>query len=161
MPNMLDDYEFYQGAVLRQLVVENDYSASFRPFVREGRINAFVVNGGVGVYVKHSSKRMSPWRFTFTIEQAADLLDLEQRFPDSFVVFVCGTDGLVTLAFADLHTIVSFQESENAWVSVSRPPRTQYELAGNRGELKYKISRGISLIPETLKARVRERYAAG
>lgn len=160
---MLDDYEFYQGVVLRQLAVENDYSLSvtFRPFVREGRINAFVVNGRVGVYIKHSSKRMEPWRFTFTIEQAADLLDLEHKFPDSFVVFVCGTDGLVTLSFADLHSIVSFQESENAWVSISRPPRTQYELAGNRGELKNKVSRGIGLIPETLRSRVRERYASG
>ncbi|WP_339028961.1 hypothetical protein WI604_30235 [Bradyrhizobium symbiodeficiens] len=160
---MLDDYEFYQGVVLRQLVVENDYSlsVSFRPFVREGRINAFVMNGRVGVYMKHSSKRMSPWRFTFTIEQAADLLDLEHKFPDSFMVFVCGTDGLVTLSFADLHNIVSFQESENAWVSISRPPRTQYEIAGNRGELGYKVSRGIGTIPETLKARVRERYASG
>lgn len=157
---MLDDYEFYQGVVLRQLAVENDYSMSFRPFIREGRINAFVANGRLGVYVKHSSKRMSPWRFTFNIEQAADLLDLEHKFPDSFVVFVCGTDGLVTLSFADLHTIVSFQESENAWVSVSRPPRTQYELAGNRGELRYKVARGISLILDTAKTRARERYAA-
>lgn len=157
---MLDDYEFYQGVVLRRLVIETDYSTSFRPFVREGRMNAFVVNGRIGVYMKHSSKRMSPWRFTFTIEQAADLLDLEHKFPDSFVVFVCGTDGLVTLSFADLHTIVSFEESENAWVSISRPPRNQYEVAGNRGELKYKVSRGIGVIPETLKARVRERYAA-
>ncbi|WP_029585066.1 hypothetical protein [Bradyrhizobium sp. URHD0069] len=157
---MLDDYEFYQGAVLRRLAIESDYSISFRPFVREGRINAFVVNGRVGVYVKHSSKRMSPWRFSFNIDQAADLLDLEHKFPDSFVVFVCGTDGLVTLSFADLHTIVGFQESENAWVSVSRPPRAQYDLAGNRGEMKYKVSRGIGLIPETLRARVRERHAA-
>jgi hypothetical protein len=158
---MLDDYEFYQGVVLRQLAVEADYSISFRPFVRQGRINAFVVNGRVGVYMKHSSKRMSPWRFSFNIEQAADLLDLEQKFPDSFVVFVCETDGLVTLSLADLHTIVDFQQSDNAWVSIARPPRTQYELAGNKGELAYKVARGINLIRETLKARVRERYATG
>ncbi len=74
-------------------------------------------------------------------------------------IFVCGTDGLVTLSFADLHTIVSFQESENAWVSVSRPPRAQYELSGNRGELEYKVVRGISLIHDTLKTRAKERYA--
>lgn len=123
-------------------------------------MNAFVVNGRIGVYMKHSSKRMSPWRFTFTIEQAADLLDLEHKFPDSFVVFVCGTDGLVTVSFADLHTIVSFEESENAWVSISRPPRNQYEVAGNRGELPNKVARGIGIIPQTLKARIRERLAA-
>lgn len=158
---MLDDYEFYQGAVLRRLVVDGDYSTSIRPFVREGRITAFVVNGRIGVYVKHSSKRMSPWRFTFSIEQASDLLDLEQKHPDSFVVFVCGTDGLVTLSCHDLHSIVDFQETEFAWVSLSRPPRAQYKLTGNKGELEFKISRGVGVIFETLKARLRERYGTG
>src|SRR4051812_49658228 len=132
MSKMLDDYEFYQGVVLRQLVVENDYSlsVSFRPFVREGRINAFVMNGRVGIYIKHSSKRMSPWRFTFTIEQAADLLDLEAKYPDSFMMFVCGDDGIVTLSLDDLHRIVDFQQTDNAWVSLTRPPRLQYTVAG-------------------------------
>ena len=158
---MLDEYEKYQGVVLRQLVIESGFSSiSFRPFFRQGRISAFVVNGRVGVYIKHSSKRMSPWRFSFNIEQAADLLDLEQKLPDSFIVFVCGEDGLVTLSMADLHDIVDFQESDNAWVSISRPPRTQYELAGNKGELGNKVVRGIGLIPETSKTRARERYAA-
>src|SRR5882672_882988 len=100
---MPDEYEFYQGAVLRQLVIESETSITFRPFVREGRINAFVLNGRVGLYVKHSSKRMSPWRFSFTIEQVADLLDLETRYPDSFIAFVCESDGIVTLSCADLH----------------------------------------------------------
>jgi hypothetical protein len=156
---MIKEYEFYQGVVLRQLAVEADYSLSFRPFVREGRINAFVVNGRVGVYMKHSSKRMSPWPFSFNIEQAADLLDLEQKYPDSFIVFVCHEDGLVALSLADLHEIVNFQESDNAWVNISRPPRTQYELTGNKGELGNKVVRGTGLILETLKARARERFA--
>jgi hypothetical protein len=157
---MLDEYEFYQGAVLRQLIVNGDYSLSFRPFVREGRIAAFVMNGRIGIYVKHSSKRMSPWRFTFTIEQAADLLDLEAKYPDSFVVFVCEADGLVTLSFADLHTIVDFQQSNNGWVSISRPPRAQYAIAGNKGELSRKVSRGVGDILDTMQVRVREKYAS-
>ena len=157
---MLDEYEFYQGAVLRQLIVGGEYSLSFRPFVREGRITAFVMNGRAGVYVKHSSKRMSPWRFTFTIEQAADLLDLEVKFPDSFLVFVCETDGIVTLPFSELHEIVDFRQSDNAWVSVSRPPRAQYSLAGNRAELGRKVSRGVGIILETTQARARGNHAA-
>jgi hypothetical protein len=156
---MLDEYEFYQGAVIRQLIVNSDTSMSFRPFVRLGRITAFVMNGRVGLYVKHSSKRMSPWRFTFTIEQAADLLDLEARFPNSFLVFVCEADGLVTLPFSMLHEIVNFQDSDNAWVSISRPPRAQYSVAGNREELEKKVPRGLGLIFETMKSTLREKYA--
>jgi hypothetical protein len=156
---MLDEYEFYQGAVLRQLVVESDLSLSFRPFMREGRITAFVMNGRAGLYIKHSSKRMSPWRFSFTIEQAADLLDLEAKFPDSYVVLVCETDGLVTLPFSELHDIVDFHQTNNAWVSVSRPPRSQCAIAGNKDELGRKVARGVTLILETMRMRVREKYA--
>jgi hypothetical protein len=156
---MLDEYEFYQGAVLRQLIVGSSLSPSFRPFVREGRITAFVMNGRVGIYVKHSSKRMSPWRFSFTIEQAADLLDLEIKFPDSFLVFVCESDGLVTLSFSDLHAIVDFQQSNNAWLSISRPPRAQYQISGNSGELDRKVSRGIGPIYDVAN-RAREKYVS-
>jgi hypothetical protein len=156
---MLDEYEFYQGAVLQQLVVGSENSLTFRPFAREGRITAFVVNGRVGLYIKHSSKRMSPWRFTFSIEQAADLLDLEAKLPDSYVVFVCETDGLVTLPFAELHEIVDFHQTDNAWVSVSRPPRAQYAVAGNKDELNRKVPRGVAVILETMRTRVREKYA--
>lgn len=157
---MPDEYEFYQGAVLRQLVVGSNISLSFRPFEREGRITAFVMNGRVGIYVKHSSKRMSPWRFTFTIDQAGDLLDLEARYPDSFLVFVCESDGVVVLSFAELHSLVDFTQSDNAWVTISRPPRAQYHLTGNRGELDRKVSRGVGAILETSSAGFREKYAA-
>ncbi|UPT96467.1 hypothetical protein J4G48_0046975 [Bradyrhizobium barranii subsp. apii] len=157
---MLDEYEFYQGAVLRQLIVNASYSPSFRPFLREGRTTAFVMNGRFGIYVKHSSKRMSPWRFTFTIEQAADLLDLEVKYPESFMMFVCGDDGIVTLSFAELHDIVDFQQTDNAWVAIARPPRSQYAVTGNKGELARKVARGVGLMLEAMQTRAREKYVA-
>jgi hypothetical protein len=102
---------------------------------------------------------MTPWRFTFNIDQAADLLDLEVKFPDSFVVFVCESDGLVTLDVGRLHEIISF-ETENAWVRIERPPRSQYDVGGNKGDLPNKLPRGIGIINETLKLRVKEKYAS-
>ena len=155
---MLDEYEFYQGVVLRQLIAASDSSLTFRPFVREGRISAFVMNGRVGIYIKHSSKRMSPWRFTFNIEQAADLLDLEQRHPETYVVFVCEADGLVAIDIGSLHQTVSFQESDNAWVRIERPPRSQYDVAGNKSQLGRKPVRGVQTIIDSYNARLRERH---
>src|SRR5436853_7852252 len=147
---MLDEYEFYQGVVLRHLVVDIPRSISFSPFVREGRISAFVLDGKVGVYVKHSSKRMSPWRFSFTIEQAADLLDLEARYPNMFVVLVCETDGIVVLSAGELHQVVSFVETENAWLRIDRPYRGQYSISGNRAPLPRKVPRGMDAVAEAL-----------
>lgn len=152
---MSDEYEFYQGVVLRQLVVNADSFLIIRPFVNEGRVNAFVLSGKVGVFIKHSAKRMSPWRFTFNIDHVSDLLDLEAKYFDSFVVFVCGDDGLVALDVASLHEIVSFQDSENAWVRIERKPRSQYGISGNRAELPRKIANGISIVVESLKIKLK------
>jgi hypothetical protein len=154
---MSDEYEFYQGVVLRQLIVGSDISLTLTPFLREGRVNAFVVNGRVGVFIKHSAKRMPPWRFTFNIDQASDLLNLETRLIHSFAVFVCGDDGLVTLSMASLHDIVSFQDSEHAWVRIERKPRSQYSVSGNRAELLYKVPTGTSAIHDVIVGMVRER----
>jgi len=148
---MSDEYEFYQGLVLRQLVVESEISLILRPFVRQGRINAFAINGKVGIFIKHSTARMSPWRFTFNLDQASDLLDLEARLPKSFVVFVCGDDGIVTLDVSCLHEVVSFEGTEHGWVRIERKPRSQYCVGGNRSELPYKIPKGAGPIHALLR----------
>lgn len=147
---MSDEYEFYQGVVLRQLVVGSKFSVTIRPFVREGRINAFVIDAKVGVFIKHSAKRMTPWRFTFSLDQVSDLLDLESKFFDTFVVFVCGDDGLVALDVGSLHEIVTFAETQHAWVRIDRRPREQYGISGNRAELASKVPSGIGSIHEIL-----------
>ncbi len=153
---MFDDYEFYQGVVLRSIIVNADFSVMVRPFLREGRISAFVINSRIGVFMKHSAKRMSPWRFTFSLEQAADILDLEGKYFDSFVVFICGSDGLVTLDMAALHQIFTFDDVEKAWVAIERRPRSQYGVWGNRAELSNKVSKGTGPIIEAMKPRTSE-----
>jgi hypothetical protein len=100
---------------------------------------------------------MSPWRFTFTLDQVSDLLDLEARFFDSFVVFVCGSDGFVTLDVGSLHQIVTFDgEVDKAWIAVDRKPRSQYTVWGNRAELPNKVANGTSAIHDAIRSRVRE-----
>jgi hypothetical protein len=153
---MTDDYELYQGVVLRNLVVNADLSLIIRPFVKEGRISAFVLNSRIGVFVKHASARMSPWRFTFTLDQASDLLDLEAKFFDSFFVFVCGLDGLVTLDAASLHQIVTFDGANKAWVAVERKPRSQYRVWGNRAELPNRVANGTAPILEAIRPPTRD-----
>lgn len=147
---MFDDYELYQGVVLRQIIVGAHATVRVTPFEKEGRVNAFVLNDKIGLFVKHSSKRMSPWRFTFHIEQIADLLDLEAAYFNSFVGFVCGMDGLVVIDVATLHQLVSFEDTETAWLRIDRKPRSLYDLSGNRGELPNKVPRGASLVHAAL-----------
>ena len=139
---MFDEYENYQGLVLRHLIVGAGVPITLAPFVTRGRVSAFILNFKIGVFVKHSSKRMSPWRFTFHIDQVADLLDLEDAYFTSFVAFVCGSDGLVSLDIGTVHTLVKFDDKEQAWIRITRNPRSMYDVAGNRAELPKKTARG-------------------
>jgi hypothetical protein len=157
---MSDEYEFYQGVVLRQLVVNTDLFVMLRPYEKQGRINAFIVNGKIGIFIKHSAKRMSPWSFTFTLEQVSDLLDLTTDYPDTFVIFVCDDDGIVTLKVSDFYAIVNLQDTDKAWIRIERPPRTQYAVSGNRAELPFKVPTGILQVLETLRERARSARAS-
>jgi hypothetical protein len=153
---MFDDYEFYQGFVLRSMIVQAEAPLMVRPFVREGRISAVVINSKLGVFMKHSAKRMSPSRFTFNLEQVSDLLNLEAKYFDSFVIFICGDDGVVTLDVGTLHEVVTFDNGETAWVAIERKPRSQYTVRGNRTELGRKVPHGVLPIFETMKLRLKE-----
>jgi hypothetical protein len=153
----IDDYERYQGLVLRNIVVSAGAPVALAPFGNQGRVNAFVVNSKIGIFVKHSSKRMSPWRFTFHIDQVADLLDLQGAHRVSFVAFVCGSDGLVSVDVETVQTIVDFADTEQAWVTIRRSPRSMYDICGNREELPGKVARGCGSIISAIMSDVRRR----
>lgn len=145
------DFETSQGVVLREIIAGTT-TVNVAPYNRHGRLDAFVFGGKVGVFVKYSTKRMSPWRFTFHIDQVSELLDLEAEHPNTFMVFVCGVDGLVTLDIATVHELVSFQDTEQAWLRIDRKPRTLYGLAGNRAALENKVARGVEPILSALES---------
>jgi hypothetical protein len=143
---MLDDLELIQGAVLRQIVVGASAPVRIAPLEKAGRTNTFVVNEDVGLHVKHSRKRMSPWLFTFHVDQLSELLDVQQNYRNSFVALVCGTDGIATLDLTSLRSIINFDSSEQAWVRVTRQPRSMYGITGNSSDLSHKVARGVSLV---------------
>src|SRR5690348_8284589 len=97
---MFDDYAVYQGVALREVIVTSQSPVTIRPYCRSGRLTAYVLDESVGIFIKHSAQRLPPWQFTFHAEQLEDVHTLYRAFPASFVTFVCGLDGVVTLDIA-------------------------------------------------------------
>jgi hypothetical protein len=147
---MLPDFERYQGVVLRKIVVNSVSSLLVQPFRAQGRINAYVLNERIGVFIKHSSDRMSPWRFTFHHDQASDVLALERKHKGSYSVFVCGDDGVVTIEIAALRRLVPLTSTKQSWVRIERRPRSWYEVTGSRGILDNKVPAGVHKITDVL-----------
>jgi len=58
---MIKEFEFYHGAVLSGLA-HADRPVSLKLYPTSSN-SSYVINDTIGIFVKYSSKRMSPWKF--------------------------------------------------------------------------------------------------
>lgn len=134
---MIREFEFYHGVVLSRLV-HGKVPVQIHTYPTESNAS-YVLNNSVGLYIKHSTKRMTPWRFSFQQKHQNEIQEMKDKFDEVFLVLVCGDDGVVTLSFKELKKILDEQHDEVEWIAVSRRPREKYTVSGSDGKLKYKI----------------------
>lgn len=144
---MIKDFEFFHGLVFARIVHGARRSVSIRVFQSESNAS-YVVNDGVGVYIKYSSKRMTPWRFTFAKEHQDEIELLKSTVRNVFLLLVCNDDGVVCLNYAELKQLLDSQHEPIEWISATRHKREMYSVRGSDGELDFKI--GQSDFPQKL-----------
>ncbi|MXV16890.1 hypothetical protein [Hufsiella ginkgonis] len=137
---MIKEFEFYHGAVMTRLIHGSKETLSIVPYPSVSNAS-YVVNGNTGIYIKHSAKRMSPWRFSFQKEHQSELLQMNTQLAIVFLILVCGDDGIVTLSYNDLKLILDDVHGEVEWISASRNPRKEYTVKGSDGQLGRKIGK--------------------
>ena len=134
---MIKDFHLYHGAVFTNLI-HGDIPINIKIYDRYSNAS-YVLNDSVGLYIKHSKKRMTPWSFTFQQEHQDEIQSLKDTYNEVFLVLVCGNDGIVTLSFEELKKTLDQVHEETEWVRVSRPPGEMYAISGSDGKLKYKV----------------------
>lgn len=139
---MIADFDRHHGIVLRQLLIACGKQVRVGAIEMTGRAEAFSIEHAA-FYVKHSTKRLSPWHFTFTAENLADLSNLKRDYSPVWGFFVCGQDGVVGLSFDELMSIASIGDGRTAWLRVSRSRKSMYRVSGSLGELPRAKSRGV------------------
>jgi hypothetical protein len=149
---MTSDYKLYQGAVFTELLDDVDKSLSIRAVREEGRLGAYIIDERIGLYIKHSAVRLSPWQFTFSKANALALMELRKQAPKVFIVFVCWLDGMMCATLDELTEILGAGVSDQAWVRIERRKNSWYSVSGAAGELSYKKPQGLSLLTESLTA---------
>jgi hypothetical protein len=129
---VIQKQEFYEGAALYQLA-------------RGGRIfgiryehPVFVVNDKLFLFLKYSTKRRSPWAFTFTSGEQSLLEELASK-SDLVIGLICGADGIAGLTYNAYRAIATPRKS-SVHVSCYRRHGQYYAVAGPDGELDRKIS---------------------
>lgn len=138
------DYERYHGIVIRSLVLSIDRGVQIRTLDAHGITNSFVLNDAVGLYIKHCSKRLTPWVFSFTQDNLAELDLLEESTKSVFVALVCGYDGFLVLSLADVQRLADKKHAANTLaIHVARRKRQMY-VVGGKSKLNKRSPRGFT-----------------
>lgn len=149
---MIHEFEKYHGVAMRQLVVEaGSQGLFFRVEDSRGRLNSFVVNNQVGLHIKHSSKRMPPWQFTFDAENCQELTSLGEHAGQIWIALVCGPDGVVCLTYDEFQTVNPEDCEATAFLRIDRDKRAMYRVRGSEGALSGAKPRGFARVMSNLK----------
>jgi hypothetical protein len=124
--------EFYEGAALHLLA-------------RAGRIKSiiysapfFLLNNQLLVHLKYSTRKRSPWGFTFTPEEQV-LLKERASGLKTVIALVCGADGVAAFPY-DAYLQVAYPRRASVHIACYRQHREHYEVNGPDGTLGGKIS---------------------
>lgn len=137
---MIKEFEFYHGVVFSKLIHEVEVPVKFTVYPTASNAS-YVLNDTIGIYIKHSAKRMTPWRFSMQRDHQDEILKMKNDLGEVFLVLVCGDDGIVTLNFEELKTILNEAHGNVEWISAARRPREEYTIKGSDGSLDYKVAK--------------------
>ena len=132
---MIREVERYHGVVLARLVRGGgERSVSIEPLA--GSRAAYLIDGRVGLFVKYSTSRLSPWGFTFGSNHRLELDRMRERSRAVLVALVCGSDGVACLTLSELGGLLEVGAGGVAAIRASRGRRQKYVIsAGNRKNL--------------------------
>lgn len=146
---MVDEYQKFHGVVFSELMENSEKPIIFESLKGYYENSAYAVNNNIGLYIKYSTKRLSPWRFSFQKKHQDTISELKQHYDNVVLALVCGDDGIVGLSFDQLKQVLDENHEPIEWISVKRPKRANYRVAGTDGKLELTITRD-NLVKKTL-----------
>ena len=137
---MIYEFEFYHGVAFARMLHAMQKELAIKPYSPSDNA-AYVVNGSIGIYIKYSSKRLSPWRFSFQQRHRDRIMEIQKDVGDVFVLLVCNDDGVVILTFDEFKQVLDETHGGTEWISATRNRRQMYSIKGSNGKLSFKVGK--------------------
>lgn len=135
---MIPESDLYHGAALARLCRgKTDLALSIKQ--HKGMRACYVVDENVALYLKYSTKRLSPWPFTFSVENQSEVVGLNREFKAVFVALICGFDGIVCLDFDEYQRSLNQDHEPGEWIRISRKVREKYTVTGSDLARAFKV----------------------
>ena len=136
---MIDRYKFFHGAALLSISQATRKPIAIESLQGAYENNAYVINNSAGLYIKHSTARLSPWTFTFHKKHQDTIKELKDIYGRAILLLVCNSDGIVGLDFDELKEVLDHNHTEVEWIRVARTKGSLYKVTGSDGTLKLKV----------------------
>ncbi|MFA4853435.1 MAG: hypothetical protein WC868_11250, partial [Bacteroidales bacterium] len=137
---MIKEFELYHGLVFARILHATQKPITIKPFPSQDNAS-YVLNDKLGIYIKYSTKRLSPWRFSFQKRHQDEILEMKNKVGDAFLLLVCNDNGIVAISFDELKQILNEKHDQVEWISAARGKREMFAVKGSDGELEFKIGR--------------------
>jgi hypothetical protein len=137
---LINEFKSYHGSAFADLIDESLVPIKlFRPNSLNN--SYYILNDDIGFYVKHSTKRLAPWRFTFHMEHIKDLVGIVDQHEHCFLVLICGRDSIAVIDKAEILKLLPLGNPGVSWVSVQTSHNTSLTIEGTSGSLKRKLKK--------------------
>jgi hypothetical protein len=151
----INNLEKYYGAVILRLLSSLGKEVPGSNFsIRDGESkSSFIIHGNkpsslgkgnrasIGLFIKISNKRLSPWGYSFDKVHQDEIANLYQKFGEVFIAFVASNDGIACINFKSLKSFLDHDHAQQEWVRVSRKRNENYRIKGNDGALEKPLPR--------------------
>lgn len=150
---MIGEFELYHGVALRDLIVGAKHPIKIESHDDQGRVNSYRVNDAFGIHIKHSTKRLPPWQFTYPFENICEIEKLSAGCESVWLIHVCGQDGMVALSFAEFLSINPADIETTKFVRVDRDRNKMYRVNGTGSKLSHAKRRGLHSVFEDIQGK--------
>jgi hypothetical protein len=137
---MIKEFEYYHGAVILGLIQGLGNDLIIKPYPSNSN-SSYIIYDNIGLYIKHSTKRMAPWQFTFLREHQDEILEMKSKLTEVFVLLVCNDDGIVCIDHTSLKKLLDEIHDDAEWIRVTKKAGGMYNVNGKNGSLEYKVGR--------------------
>lgn len=152
------DFEFFHGAAIARLVGLRDDGILVCRRDDLG-FGCYEICDDIGILVKYSTKRMTPWTFTFQANHRNTIEELRSNYNAIMLLLMCNEDGIVALDYQEAITLLSPEVCQTWTISVERKPRSMYSVGGTGGKLRGKFG-DLELAKSLLQARATRKRGA-
>ncbi len=87
----------------------------------------------IGLYLKHSRNRLSPWGFSFKDYQQEEINTLSSECDTIFILLITNQEGVAVVNAKVLPKLFNKTIDESEWISVSRKIRQNFRVSSKDG----------------------------